>query len=129
MHALQLVEPQRSSQIVYDHMADAAVKKGAKKKGGKKKAKSKGLNDEFAVYYGQLPHQQTMLQDEVRTGTYERAIQANAMDFAGKVVLDVGTGTGILAYFAAKAGARKVYAVEASNAAVTARELMACFCL
>lgn len=84
----------------------------------------RGLNDGFAVYYGQLPHQQTMLQDEIRTGTYERAIMANAADFKGKVVLDVGTGTGLLAYFAAKAGARKVYAVEASEVAEVARELM-----
>lgn len=36
-----------------------------------------------------------------------------------------GTGSGILAYFAIKAGARKVYAVEASNVADRARTLIA----
>jgi histone-arginine methyltransferase CARM1 len=66
-----------------------------------------------------------MMQDTVRTGAYQSAIESNPTDFRGKVVLDVGTGSGILAYFAAKAGARKVYAVEASNVADRAAALMA----
>jgi protein arginine N-methyltransferase 1 len=40
------------------------------------------------------------------------------------VVLDVGTGSGILAIWSAQAGARKVYAVEATNVAEHARELV-----
>jgi ribosomal protein L11 methylase PrmA len=40
-----------------------------------------------------------------------------------QVVLDVGTGSGILAIWSAQAGARKVYAVEATNMAEHAREL------
>ena len=80
----------------------------------------------FFYYYGQLAHQQNMLQDTTRTGAYYNAIcgQARAVNFQGKVVMDVGTGTGILAMFAAKAGAKKVYAVEASAIASTAKELV-----
>jgi protein arginine N-methyltransferase 1 len=52
-----------------------------------------------------------MLKDKVRTKTYMNSIVQNKHLFRGKVVLDVGAGTGILSMFAAKAGARKVYAV------------------
>ncbi len=65
-----------------------------------------------------------MLADYVRTGTYQRAILNNSVDFTGKVVLDVGTGTGILAFFAAQAGAARVYAVDASDAAHIAQTLV-----
>ncbi|KAL9237698.1 hypothetical protein vseg_012218 [Gypsophila vaccaria] len=76
-------------------------------------------------YYGQLLHQQNMMQDYVRTGTYYAAVMENRVDFAGKVVVDVGAGSGILSLFAAQAGAKHVYAVEASEMADYARKLIA----
>jgi predicted RNA methylase len=39
----------------------------------------------------------------------------------GKIVLDVGTGTGVLAIQAVRAGARQVYAIEASDMFKTAK--------
>lgn len=65
-----------------------------------------------------------MLMDEVRTSQYRNAILNNKQDFQDKIVMDVGAGSGILSLFAAQAGARKVYAIEASNMAESARTLI-----
>ncbi|GFZ08988.1 protein arginine methyltransferase 4A [Actinidia rufa] len=58
-------------------------------------------------------------------GTYYAAIIENRADFVGRVVVDVGAGTGILSLFAAQAGAKHVYAVEASEMAECACKLIA----
>ncbi|XP_037076923.1 LOW QUALITY PROTEIN: histone-arginine methyltransferase CARMER-like [Pollicipes pollicipes] len=79
---------------------------------------------QYFQFYGYLSQQQNMMQDFIRTGTYQRAILANTADFTGKVVLDAGAGSGILSFFAAQAGARKVYAVEASSMAEHAAMLV-----
>lgn len=60
-------------------------------------------------------HAQEMLKDEVRTLTYRNSMFHNRHLFKDKVVLDVGSGTGILCMFAAKAGARKVIGVSLSE--------------
>uniref|UniRef100_A0AAR2JZH5 Histone-arginine methyltransferase CARM1 n=1 Tax=Pygocentrus nattereri TaxID=42514 RepID=A0AAR2JZH5_PYGNA len=79
---------------------------------------------QYFQFYGYLSQQQNMMQDYVRTGTYQRAILQNHTDFKDKVVLDVGCGSGILSFFAAQAGAHKVYAVEASTMAQHAEVLV-----
>eukprot|EP00775_Hariotina_reticulata_P004143 gene4143-4392_t len=82
---------------------------------------------DFANYfctYAFLYHQKDMLEDHKRTGAYYNAVLQNKRMFTDKVVLDVGTGSGILAIFAAMAGARKVYAVEATSMAKHARALV-----
>lgn len=55
---------------------------------------------------------QEMLKDEVRTLTYRNAMYHNKHVFKDKIVLDVGSGTGILSMFAANAGAKHVYGVR-----------------
>lgn len=64
------------------------------------------------------------MQDFVRTSTYQKAILGNSADFNGKVILDVGAGSGILSFFAVQAGANRVYAIEASNMANFAQQLV-----
>jgi len=53
-----------------------------------------------------------MMKDEVRTLTYRNSMYHNRHLFKDKVVLDVGSGTGILSMFAAKAGAKLVIGVS-----------------
>lgn len=79
---------------------------------------------QYFQFYGYLSQQQNMLQDFIRTYTYQRAILSNIADFKDKVVLDVGAGSGILSFFAAQAGAKRIYAVEASSMAHYAQKLV-----
>lgn len=65
-----------------------------------------------------------MLDDVPRTVAYQKAILGNKTYFKDKIVMDVGCGTGILSIFCAQAGAKKVYAVEASNLANIARDIV-----
>lgn len=79
---------------------------------------------QYFQFYGYLSQQQNMMQDYVRTSTYQKAILGNLNDFKGKIVMDVGAGSGILSFFAVQAGADKVYAIEASNMANFAQQLV-----
>uniref|UniRef100_A0A0D9XCW4 Protein arginine N-methyltransferase 1 n=1 Tax=Leersia perrieri TaxID=77586 RepID=A0A0D9XCW4_9ORYZ len=62
--------------------------------------------------------------DVVRTKSYQNVITQNSFLFKDKVVLDVGAGTGILSLFCAKAGAKHVYAIECSQMADMAKEIV-----
>uniref|UniRef100_A0A2P2JY21 Protein arginine N-methyltransferase domain-containing protein n=1 Tax=Rhizophora mucronata TaxID=61149 RepID=A0A2P2JY21_RHIMU len=64
------------------------------------------------------------MQDHVRTETYRAAIMQHQGYIEGKVVMDVGCGTGILSIFCVQAGAKRVYAVDASDIAVQANEVV-----
>ncbi|MFN2602793.1 MAG: 50S ribosomal protein L11 methyltransferase [Gemmatimonadaceae bacterium] len=64
-----------------------------------------------------------MLDDKSRTNAFLGAITDVVKP--GDVVVDIGTGTGILALGAARAGARHVYAIEGSEIGRAAKELFA----
>jgi SAM-dependent methyltransferase len=71
--------------------------------------------------FGSMEPHIGMLADERRTRLYVEAIRRVVRP--GDVVLDLGTGTGVLAIAAAQAGARRVYAVERTSIADVAARM------
>ncbi|MBN1996268.1 50S ribosomal protein L11 methyltransferase [candidate division KSB1 bacterium] len=66
-------------------------------------------------------HHLRMLGDEPRMSAYQQAIHQTVKP--GDVVVDIGTGSGVLAFFALQAGASKVIAIEQSDIIHDAKEL------
>ena len=72
----------------------------------------KGVKDAYFGSYSHFGIHEQMLKDEVRTKSYMIACMNNKEQLAGKIVLDIGCGTGILSIFAARAGAKHVYGID-----------------
>jgi Ribosomal protein L11 methyltransferase (PrmA)/Arginine methyltransferase oligomerization subdomain len=70
-----------------------------------------------------LDEHREYLIDRPRVSAFERAISEVVRP--GDVVLDLGSGTGILGLFALKAGASRVYAIDGSGLTQLAREIFA----
>lgn len=70
-----------------------------------------------------LTYHRDMLADTNRMDAFFRAIMEVVQP--GDVVVDIGTGTSVLAHFACMAGARKVYAVEQGDVGDLAAEVIA----
>uniref|UniRef100_A0A3P9K884 Protein arginine N-methyltransferase 6 n=1 Tax=Oryzias latipes TaxID=8090 RepID=A0A3P9K884_ORYLA len=92
---------------------------------GKKRKLDKTRQDRlYFDSYADVTIHEEMIADHVRTNTYRTAILLNTECIRGKVVLDVGAGTGVLSIFCAQAGARKVYAVEACSISEQAEKIV-----
>jgi len=72
------------------------------------------INVEHPFYTSPSVHRE-MLDDTVRTLAFKAALQELIAKKEKPWVLDIGTGSGVLAMFAAQAGAEKVFATEAEG--------------
>ena len=78
----------------------------------------KPCNSQYEIYpisgyFSKLGAHQTMLADKARLSGFFNALRG-AIIPGKSIVLDIGTGTGILVMMAARLGARKVFAIESS---------------
>lgn len=97
------------------------LKKMAKNSESKKFDKAR--DDDYFDGYGDLSIHVEMISDYSRTETYRKGIEDSGL-VKDKIVLDVGAGSGILSMFAARAGAKHVYAIEPSAVATDAQEII-----
>jgi protein arginine N-methyltransferase 3 len=92
------------------------------------KGKKRDDDTHYFNSYSQNEIHEIMLKDAVRTEAYRDFILSNNSSsaskdnniFKDKIVLDVGCGTGILSMFCARAGAKRVYGLDASDIAYKA---------
>ncbi|EJF55863.1 protein arginine N-methyltransferase [Dichomitus squalens] len=85
------------------------------------------LRDDDSHYfqsYAENDIHSVMINDKVRTASYAKFILSNPELFRDAVVMDVGCGTGILSLFAASAGAKRVFAIDASDIAEKAEKIV-----
>jgi predicted RNA methylase len=75
------------------------------------------------IGFGSVPVQLAMLNDRRRTAAFLAGVAEVVR--AGDIVVDIGTGMGVLAVAAAKAGAAHVYAIESGAMATVARDVFA----
>ncbi len=84
----------------------------------------KDFDADYFFGYSRRDIHEEMLRDRVRTEAYRDAMYKNKDRFRGKIVLDIGCGTGILSMFAARAGAKAVIGIDASDMIDKARDIV-----
>uniref|UniRef100_A0A7S4RAN9 type I protein arginine methyltransferase n=1 Tax=Alexandrium monilatum TaxID=311494 RepID=A0A7S4RAN9_9DINO len=108
------------------HTASFAKMLERRTKVGKEAGQQKD-DEVFFESYADLAIHEEMLKDTPRVEAYRRAIERHGPEWARRgdvTVVDVGSGTGLLAVLAARAGAQRVIAVEASRLAHFLRQIV-----
>ncbi|RYE92588.1 MAG: class I SAM-dependent methyltransferase, partial [Oxalobacteraceae bacterium] len=79
-------------------------------------------DDSLVLHWERMDFHRSYVADAVRNDCYAAALDRHAR---GRTVVDVGSGTGILAMLAARAGAAAVTGIEWSSLAETAARAVA----
>nr|CAH8866916.1 unnamed protein product [Trichobilharzia regenti] len=121
---LRLVEENRTlraqlnnCKLLLSNMAKEPVRTKSSSRSPDRKSDIIEPND--SSYFGSYGHFEIhgeMINDRIRTDSYVNFILSNSDKyFKDKIILDVGSGSGILSMIASKAGAKHVYGVEAAD--------------
>ncbi|MEI6887119.1 MAG: 50S ribosomal protein L11 methyltransferase [bacterium] len=74
-------------------------------------------------YFSKFGAHQTMLEDKIRMTAYKNALR-KAIIPGKSIIVEIGTGTGILSLLAARYGARKIYTFELGPIANLAKKII-----
>lgn len=80
------------------------------------------VDEQYYAAYTDISLHELMLSDEPRMTFYKDALSQETV--GGKIVVDVGAGSGVLSCFAALSGAHHVFSVEASDLAMLLPTIM-----
>lgn len=128
LHASQLAFDDLRRRFVNDSELGESLRATKTAIGSREKmdvgAGNTGEDSHYFTSYASHDIHQTMIADKVRTLSYAEFLLSpeNAHLIRGKTIMDVGCGSGILSLFAARAGAKKVVAIDASDVASRAKE-------
>lgn len=86
------------------------VRRGARWAGENERLRKFFYEFKNVAMFADLRQHDRMLADTVRCEAYWQGLDKHVAD--GDVVVDLGTGSGVLAFFASRAGAAKVHAIE-----------------
>jgi protein arginine N-methyltransferase 3 len=113
------VQKAMSSKVADDTKGSQTIAQGSS---SKTEGSALSQDPDYFNSYSYNSIHEIMIKDKIRTDAYRDFIYDNKSIFQGKIVLDVGCGTGILSMFCAKAGAKLVLAVDNSDIINKARE-------
>ncbi|TNN10293.1 Protein arginine N-methyltransferase 3 [Schistosoma japonicum] len=100
-------------------LSNMSAQSSRRKSNGQSPDHDSDMEPNDSSYFGSYGHFEIhgeMINDRIRTESYVNFILSNAKKyFENKIVLDVGSGSGILSIIASQAGAKHVYGVEAAD--------------